>query len=84
MPVGTGPYVFAASDSGAYLEQNPSWWQQKALPLRRIALLHCKDRDTMLYAFSSREVQLLPAGPHRHPVRPACPPAATIPTPPRL
>ena len=60
VPVGTGPYVFAASDSGAYLEQNPSWWQQKALPLRRIELLHCKDRDTMLYAFSSREVQLLP------------------------
>lgn len=60
VPVGTGPYVFTASDSGAYLEQNPSWWQQKALPLRRIALLHCKDRDTMLYAFSSREVQLLP------------------------
>ena len=27
VPVGTGPYVFAASDSGAYLEQNPSWWQ---------------------------------------------------------
>ena len=60
VPVGTGPYVFTASDSGAYLEQNPSWWQQKALPLRRIELLHCKDRDTMLYAFSSREVQLLP------------------------
>ena len=56
VPVGTGPYVFTASDSGAYLEQNPSWWQQKALPLRRIELLHCKDRDTMLYAFSSREV----------------------------
>ena len=30
------------------------------LPLRRIELLHCKDRDTMLYAFSSREIQLLP------------------------
>lgn len=60
VPVGTGPYVFTASGSGAYLEQNPSWWQQKALPLRRIELLHCKDRDTMLYAFSSREVQLLP------------------------
>lgn len=83
MPVGTGPYVFAASDSGAYLEQNPSWWQQKALPLRRIALLHCKDRDTMLYAFSSREVQLLPLD-LTGTVRPACPPAATIPTPPRL
>ena len=26
VPVGTGPYVFTASDGGAYLEQNPSWW----------------------------------------------------------
>ena len=59
-PVGTGPYVFHKSGSGAYLEKNDSWWQAKALPLDRLELLHCKDRDTMLYAFSSRELQLLP------------------------
>ena len=59
-PVGTGPYVFAKSDGGAYLEANGGWWQGKALPLQRIELQHCKDRDTMLYAFSSRELQLLP------------------------
>ena len=60
VPVGTGPYVFRTSDSGAYLEENTSWWQHKTLPLQRIELRHCKDRDTMLYAFSSRELQLLP------------------------
>ncbi len=59
-PVGTGPYVFGKSDSGAYLERNTNWWQEKSLPLQRIELQHCKDRDTMLYAFSSRELQLLP------------------------
>mgnify|MGYP004572779733 FL=1 len=59
-PVGTGPYVFHKSGSGAYLEKNNNWWQAKALPLDRLELLHCKDRDTMLYAFSSRELQLLP------------------------
>ena len=38
----------------------PAGGSRRPLPLRRIELLHCKDRDTMLYAFSSREVQLLP------------------------
>ena len=59
-PVGTGPYVFTKSDSGAHLELNGGWWRNKSLPLQRIELQHCKDRDTMLYAFSSRELQLLP------------------------
>lgn len=60
VPTGTGPYVFTKTDSGAYLETSPNWWQHQTLPLQRIALQHCKDRDTMLYAFSSREIQLLP------------------------
>ena len=60
VPTGTGPYVFTKTDSGAYLETSPSWWRQETLPLQRIELQHCKDRDTMLYAFSSREIQLLP------------------------
>ena len=59
-PVGTGPYVFTKSDGGAYLALNADWWQGVSLPLQRIELQHCKDRDTMLYAFSSRELQLLP------------------------
>ena len=60
VPTGTGPYVFTKTDSGAYLETSPDWWRQETLPLQRIELQHCKDRDTMLYAFSSREIQLLP------------------------
>lgn len=60
VPTGTGPYVFTKTGSGAYLETSPSWWRQETLPLQRIELQHCKDRDTMLYAFSSREIQLLP------------------------
>ena len=59
-PVGTGPYVFTKSDGGAYLALNADWWRGVSLPLQRIELQHCKDRDTMLYAFSSRELQLLP------------------------
>ena len=59
-PVGSGPYVFAKSGDGAYLTANTLWWQDSnALPLTRIELKHCKDRDSALYAFSSREIQLL-------------------------
>ena len=59
-PVGSGPYVFAKSGDGAYLTANTLWWQDSnALPLPRIELKHCKDRDSALYAFSSREIQLL-------------------------
>ncbi len=59
VPTGTGPYTFCKDDGGAYLTANAYWWQDAALPLRRIELLHCKDRDSALYAFSSREIQLL-------------------------
>lgn len=59
-PVGSGPYVFAKSGDGAHLTANTLWWQDSnTLPLTRIELKHCKDRDSALYAFSSREIQLL-------------------------
>ena len=58
-PIGSGPYVFARSEDGAYLTANTRWWQGGTLPLSTIALQHCKDLDSALYAFSSREVQLL-------------------------
>lgn len=58
-PVGSGPYVFTREENGACLTANSQWWQGKPLPLERIELLHCKDQDSALYAFSSREVQLL-------------------------
>lgn len=59
VPVGSGPYIFAKDDDGAYLTVNNGWWQDAAVPLTEIRLQHCKDRDSALYAFSSREVQLL-------------------------
>lgn len=59
VPTGTGPYVFCQDSGGAYLTANRHWHQNTPLPLERIELQHCKDRDSALYAFSSREVQLL-------------------------
>ena len=59
VPTGTGPYYFSKDDSGACLMANPHWAQSASLPVQRIELLHCKDRDSALYAFSSREIQLL-------------------------
>lgn len=59
VPIGTGPYMFCKDNGVAYLSANTYWRQSTALPLQRIELLHCKDRDSALYAFSSREIQLL-------------------------
>ena len=59
-PTGSGPYLFAKDDTGAYLTANSRWWQDSSvLPLSTIRLQHCKDQDSALYAFTSREVQLL-------------------------
>ena len=59
-PTGSGPYLFAKDDTGAYLTANSRWWQgSSVLPLSTIRLQHCKDKDSALYAFTSREVQLL-------------------------
>ena len=59
-PTGSGPYLFAKDDTGAYLTANSRWWQDSSvLPLSTIRLQHCKDKDSALYAFTSREVQLL-------------------------
>lgn len=59
-PTGSGPYIFSKDENGAYLTANTRWWQDSAsLPLARIELQHCKDLDSALYAFSSREVQML-------------------------
>ena len=72
VPVGSGPYVFAQDDGGAYLTASTLWWQDAAVPLTEIRLQHCKDRNSALYAFSSREIQLLvldltASGPERFP-----------------
>ena len=55
IPVGTGPYVYAKDDGGAYLAKNANWWQGKSLPLDRIELTAVTDSSLMPYQFSSRE-----------------------------
>ena len=59
VPIGTGPYLFSTEDSGAGLVANQMWWQDTHQPVDRIALVTAADHDTMLYRFTSREVQLI-------------------------
>lgn len=63
VPIGTGPYVFVTGSESDSLVANPSWWQQKELPVDTIPLVHAKDKDTAMYLFSSRRIQLLRADP---------------------
>lgn len=60
-PVGTGPYLFSQEESGAYLVANQSWWQGDGQPVDRISLVEAADQDTMLYRFTSHDVQLITA-----------------------
>ena len=63
VPVGTGPYVYQASDEGARLTANSAWWQQKTLPVDTITLIHAKDEDTAIHLFTSGRVELLTLDP---------------------
>jgi peptide/nickel transport system substrate-binding protein len=47
--------------SDAYLVANQSWWQGDGQPVERIALVEANDQDTMLYRFTSHDVQLITA-----------------------
>ena len=58
-PVGTGPYLLSTEETGSWLVANQSWWQGASLPVDRIALVEAGDQETMLYRFSSHEVQLV-------------------------
>lgn len=60
-PVGTGPYLFSKEESGAYLIASQSWWQGDGQPVDRISLVEAADQDTMLYRFTSHDVQLITA-----------------------
>lgn len=60
-PVGTGPYLFSQAEDGAWLVANQTWWAGSTQPTDRIALVEAADRDTMLYRFTSRDVQLITA-----------------------
>lgn len=60
-PVGTGPYLLSLENSTAWLIANQSWWQGITQPMHRIALVEASDQDTMLYRFTSHDVQLITA-----------------------
>lgn len=60
-PIGTGPYLLSQTESGAWLVANQAWWKGAVQPTDRIALVEAADQDTMLYRFTSRDVQLITA-----------------------
>lgn len=60
-PIGTGPYLLSFESSGACLVANQAWWQGSSQPTDRIALVEAGDQDTMLYRFTSHDVQLVTA-----------------------
>lgn len=63
VPIGTGPYTFSAGSGKeeAVLTSNAGWWKGQTQPIDRIALVAEDSRDTMLYQFSSHEIQLITA-----------------------
>ena len=61
IPLGTGPYRYASDDQGPYLAANGNWRGNGKLPVEQIRLVNAKDRDIMLYQFSSHNVQLITA-----------------------
>lgn len=63
VPTGTGPYLLVTGGEGTYLLANEEWWQGKRLPVEEIPLVHAKNRDTAMYLFSSRQVELLTVDP---------------------
>lgn len=58
-PIGTGPYLFSDSGSAPCLVANQLWWKGDSQPMDRILLVEAADRDTMLYRFTSHDVQLI-------------------------
>ena len=60
-PVGTGPYLLSAEEGGLWLVANQTWWRGGGQPVDRISLVEASDQETMLYRFTSHEVQLVTA-----------------------
>lgn len=63
VPVGSGPYLLVSDSEGVRLEASEAWWQHKSSPVDTIPLVHAKDRDSAMYLFSSRKVELLTVDP---------------------
>ena len=60
-PVGTGPYVLTTDEGGTCLTARSGWWADSSRPVDRIALSAARDWDTVLYQFSSHDIQLITA-----------------------
>ena len=61
VPVGTGPYYYTQDDGGPCLLANTDWWKGDGQPVERIGLSSAVDRESMLYQFTSHDVQLITA-----------------------
>lgn len=59
-PTGTGPYAYSC-EGGPHLTANQHWWQSAKVPVEAIGLSAAEDRDTMLYQFTSHDIQLITA-----------------------
>ncbi len=60
VPVGTGPYRYAAAEDGeARLVKNETWWKKAAVPVDTIPLRTASDESALPYLFSSHEIQML-------------------------
>lgn len=60
-PIGTGPYLLSSDNALPCLVASQTWWQGDRQPVERISLVEASDWNTMLYRFSSHEVQLITA-----------------------
>ena len=60
-PAGTGPYRLTEGDAGAVLTLRSDWWQagEKALAADTIALQDIGAAEDLLYAFDTREIDLV-------------------------
>lgn len=61
IPIGTGPYFFSTEDTRHCLIANQTWWRQEIQPVDRMMLVEASDPETMLYRFTSHDVQLVTA-----------------------
>ena len=60
VPLGTGPYLYDESGESCLIASQ-NWWQHISQPVERISLTGTADQESMLYRFSSRDVQLIVA-----------------------
>lgn len=61
VPVGTGAYYYTQDETGVFLLANDNWWMGGGQPVARIGLSSASDWESMLYQFTSHDVQLITA-----------------------